>query len=111
MRYLVLWAGQKILFGLWFLTWPVVVWRWTRQALYLPSDRRKRLRGGCLIGGIFWGGCVLRGLVDLEVEWIYGPLAFYIPWGIKILDTVDTIVQKHKSIPPLEAPKEPEQKS
>ena|SRR3989344_7282844 len=96
MRYLMLWAGQKMLYGLWFLAWPIVIWRWMARIPYGSPRERRHLRGSCFIGGIFWGGCVLTGVVNLDVSLVYHPLIFYIPWGIRAMHTVNELVRKHK---------------
>ncbi len=106
MRYLMLWAGQKILFGLWFLGWPAVIWRWLRRAQYVPHRERKHLRIQCLVGGVIGSGFLAMGISDFDFAWIYEVTIIYAPWGFEALAKANTLARKYARPPSLAGPNE-----
>lgn len=95
MRSFFLWAGQHVLYWLWFLMWPVVVWRWTGRVPHIPWKFRRWLRGSCLIGGVFWGGALVMAVIHLDFGWVYEPLVFYIPWGMEALRRAEQLSKRY----------------
>lgn len=94
MRYL-LWAGQKILFGLWILAWPYFVWRWARQARFIPQKRRRVILLQCVTGTLI--GCIFLTLAVVchDLGWLYDGLYMYIPIALYQLRKTRVLARRY----------------
>ena len=81
MRYLLLWAGQWILYGIWILGWPLVLLNWLFRERRLDwQGRYKFIRLAIVYGGT----CQLVNSV--LPDWLFiVPMGVYFWFGVSIL--------------------------
>jgi hypothetical protein len=83
---------------LWFLAWPIVVWRWARRATWVPEKERSVIRGDCVV--------VVIALVPFPVLmygesdfffWILATMGicYYMRWGVITFRRVTVLVRKY----------------
>jgi len=95
MRYLMLWAGQKILSGLWILVWPYAIWRWSRAARHIPKAQLKKIHQSCWIGAITVGIFFLTMVTSSENGWWELVFAYYLPWGFHTVEEAQGLAKKY----------------
>lgn len=105
MRNLLMWAGQWILFGLWLMVWPIVVWRWTRCSHFVPRQDLKSIRTECGFGlGILFIFSIYF-LSSFEFGWWEIVVAYYVPLGLGAVERARLLHAKYSQPLLLNGPK------
>jgi hypothetical protein len=101
MRSLVLWAGQYVLYWLWFSLWPIVAWRWTRRAYFVPSKELTKIKGVYILTTLI---CI--PLVKAQDAWLFEiAVSYYLSAGFIVLKEIYRLVRKYSPPIPNAAPK------
>ncbi len=92
-----LWAGQKVLSFLWFVPWPLVVWRWTITAKHVPLSKRQNFRSECLRGILY--AVIIYCLTDSIGDALWMDIFFlpYFPLGKDTLKHARKLASEYTS--------------